>query len=153
MNEKREHFAQNTHFLQDFPLKKSCKNKYDFTFKSQDEFLPQQWKYSQACLCSKETKYLWSLVITVTLLCSLSKKARKLSISSVSLPPKATFVGNLEVPAWLIKHSHMIPYPGAFPYAYALINTGNWAKVDLIPLSQLWTLGSVFSLCAYFKHH
>ena len=150
MKEKREHFARNMYVLQDSPLKTAVNNKYNFTFKSQDGLLPLQWKYSQACACSKESKYVWSLA---TLLCSLSEGKKTINIICCSISQSGRFVGNLEFPPWVIKHCSMIPHPGALPHTYALISPGSWTKLDLNPLSQLRTLGSIFCLGAYFKCH
>lgn len=82
-------FCLKNSFLARLPLKTTVNNKYNFTFKSQDGILPLLWKYSQVCACWKENKNLWSLVITATLLCSLSKRAQKLSMSSVDPSAKA----------------------------------------------------------------
>lgn len=66
-----------------------------------------------------------------------------------SLSQSSRFVGNLEVPHGVIKHSDIIPWPGAFPHTCTLINPGSWTKLDFIPLSQLRTLGSTFSSCVF----
>lgn len=66
-----------------------------------------------------------------------------------SLSQSSRFVGNLEVPHGVIKHSDIIPWPGAFPHTCTLINPGSWTKLDFIPLSQLRTLGSTFSFCVF----
>lgn len=53
------------------------------------------------------------------------KEGKKtICIICCSISQSSSFVGSLEVPAWVIKHSSMIPYPGAFPHTYALINPG-----------------------------
>lgn len=45
--------------------------------------------------------------------------------------------------------SGMIPYCGAFPHIYTLIDPGSWTKPDLKSLRQLQTLGSIFSLYVF----
>lgn len=146
-NEKREHFIWKTHSLQDSAWKQ-------LWIINTTSLSNHRLGSCHCCENIAKPMYVQKKTRISGDYCNPSlppfkEGTKTINVICCSRSQSSRFVGNLEVPPWVIKHSGIIPWPGAFPHIHTLINPGSWTKLDFIPLSQLWTLGSTFSLCVF----